>query len=463
MMLDGSQPGSHDDRSDVTPEVTTRTEVMFLDELSALLRVSRATIERRRRQGAFPIPELEPLDRRPRWSRRAVDRYLTSGVVAIRRGRGPAIERRTEMKNARVTAVVARGIYKLDDGSFRVVAHAGNSRVNQRRKEKRFPPATGVREMKRWQNDVRATFQRDGLRLQRDTLAADVPRFMRVMEQRLICADHRDNEIRAWLPRFGQRRRHTIDTEDVRQQVMAWEAEGLAASTINHRLSALSQLYKVLDGEKSYNPVPAVRRLREPLAKPDGRSPETIQRVFAALEQRVTAQNRGWRTLARLKVIALTGMRHSQVMRLEPDHLYVDHNPPYVVVVDPGKDGEPHAKPLTADGVEACRLFRRVEAWGKFSQSSLYKSWKSACTVADVPFFNPYKLRHSYATALRAQGMDLADVQELMGHKSAKTTQRYAMVAPKKLAAAAELLHQAWHPPSLAGDLDPKTKTKTGT
>ncbi len=365
------------------------------------------------------------------------------------------------MKNARVIAVIARGIYKLDDGSFRVVAHAGNSRVNQRRKEKRFLAATGVREMKRWQNDVRAAFQRDGLRLQRDTLAADVPRFMRVMEQRLSCADHRDNEIRAWLLRFGQRRRHTIDTEDVRQQVIAWEAEGLAASTINHRLSALSQLYSVLDGEKCYNPVPGVRRLREPPAKPDGRSPETIQRVFTALEQRVTAQNRGWRTLARLKVIALTGMRHSQVMRLEADHFFLEHDPPYVVVVDPGKDGEPHAKPLTPDGVEAFRLFVQVDAWGEFSQSAVYKSWKLACEAAGVPFFNPYKLRHSYATALRAQGMDLADVQELMGHKSAKTTQRYAMVAPKKLAAAADLLQEAWHPSQPAADHAEKKKTGT--
>ena len=87
---------------------------------------------------------------------------------------------------------------------------------------------------------------------------------------------------------------------------------------------------------------------------------------------------------------------------------------------------------------------------------------RNAPTTA-VRFFNPYKLRHSYATARRAQGMDLADVQELMGHKSAKTTQRYAMVAPKKLAAAAELLHDAWHPPtkSRAGtDKLPKAGTK---
>ena len=65
-----------------------------------------------------------------------------------------------------------------------------------------------------------------------------------------------------------------------------------------------------------------------------------------------------------------------------------------------------------------------------------------------MPFFNPYKLRHSYATALRAQGMDLADVQELMGHKSRKDDDAAVRDTwrEKKLATAAEMLHQAWHP-----------------
>jgi hypothetical protein len=67
---------------------------------------------------------------------------------------------------------------------------------------------------------------------------------------------------------------------------------------------------------------------------------------------------------------------------------------------------------------------------------------------------------HRPAGPLRAQGMDLADVQALMGHKSAKTTQRYAMVAPKKLAAAAQFLHEAWHP---AGNAVPAAGSKTGT
>lgn len=122
-------------------------------------------------------------------------------------------------------ATVAPGVYKLDDGRYRVVAHAGNSRVNQRRKEKRFPASTGMREMKGWQANVRAGFQRDGLRVQRDTLAADVPRFMRVMNQRLARPEHCEHEINAWLDRFGDRRRHMIETEDVRQQVIEWKAK----------------------------------------------------------------------------------------------------------------------------------------------------------------------------------------------------------------------------------------------
>ena len=67
-----------------------------------------------------------------------------------------------------------------------------------------------------------------------------------------------------------------------------------------------------------------------------------------------------------------------------------------------------------------------------------------ACDSAGVPRFNPYKLRHSYATRLRRAGADIADIQELLGHKSPKTTQRYAMVVPEKLVAATRRVEEAW-------------------
>jgi len=137
-------------------------------------------------------------------------------------------------------------------------------------------------------------------------------------------------------------------------------------------------------------------------------------------------------------------MRHSQVMRLQRQDIWLENDPPVVLVNQAGKGGKPHWKPLTADGVDALKLFIEQDAFGRFSQSSVYKSWKQACEDAEIPFFNPYRLRHTWATTLRAGGMDLADVQELIGHTSARTTERYAMVAPQKLMGAQGALDRAW-------------------
>jgi hypothetical protein len=69
-----------------SPEFTT--DILFLDDLAALLRTSRSTIERRRRNGCLPFPELASIDKRPRWSRSAVqERLLTDSEPTRRAGR----------------------------------------------------------------------------------------------------------------------------------------------------------------------------------------------------------------------------------------------------------------------------------------------------------------------------------------------------------------------------------------
>ena len=60
-------------------------DVLFIDDLAVELRVSRSTIERRRREGSFPIPELPSIDRRPRYSRSAVEKYKMSSPPAVAR------------------------------------------------------------------------------------------------------------------------------------------------------------------------------------------------------------------------------------------------------------------------------------------------------------------------------------------------------------------------------------------
>ena len=71
---------------------TLTHDVLFIEDVARILRASRSTIERRRRAGTFPIPELPSIDGRPRWSRQAVERFLTSTNGGARARRGTAHE-----------------------------------------------------------------------------------------------------------------------------------------------------------------------------------------------------------------------------------------------------------------------------------------------------------------------------------------------------------------------------------
>ena len=115
------------------------------------------------------------------------------------------------------------------------------------------------------------------------------------------------------------------------------------------------------------------------------------------------------------------------------------------VQVSAGKGRKSYLMPLSIDGKAAFLLFLGVGAAGTFSTQAFYKSWVLACDQANVTRFNPYKLRHSFATRLRRAGTDLADVQALLGHKSPKTTGRYAEVSVDKLVAAVQRMERGWN------------------
>lgn len=58
--------------------------VCFVEDVARILRTSRRTIDRLRRHGCFPVPELPSLDKRPRWAGADVERYLASASVPAR-------------------------------------------------------------------------------------------------------------------------------------------------------------------------------------------------------------------------------------------------------------------------------------------------------------------------------------------------------------------------------------------
>jgi integrase/recombinase XerD len=71
---------------------------------------------------------------------------------------------------------------------------------------------------------------------------------------------------------------------------------------------------------------------------------------------------------------------------------------------------------------------------GRYSSESVYRVFKDALRKAGIKKdVGVHSLRHSYATHLHENGLDIRYIQELLGHKSSRTTEIYTHVTTKSI------------------------------
>lgn len=200
----------------------------------------------------------------------------------------------------------------------------------------------------------------------------------------------------------------------------------------NQLTSAVKLYFKAFCGSQ-FN-VERVERPRREHKLPNVLSKEEVKAILEAIK------NVKHKTM--LSLIYACGLRRSELLNLKPANIDSKRHLLYIANAKGKKD---RIVPISDKIIDMLRayystyrpkiwLFEGERAGEQYSETSLQKVLKMALRKAAIKkTVTLHWLRHSYATHLLEAGVDLRFIQELLGHKSSKTTEIYTHVSTKSL------------------------------
>ncbi len=229
---------------------------------------------------------------------------------------------------------------------------------------------------------------------------------------------------------------------------------GLKARSLARLISALKSFYRflLLDGLAKIDPAANLSSPKTWLSLPKFL---TVPEVENLLSQPDVADPQGLRDRAMLEVLYATGLRVSELVRLNQPDLNLEDG----YIICRGKGGKERLVPV---GKTAAGWTRKYLEEGRphlmkgptdiifltrfgaaFTRQGVWKMLRQYVGRAGLEVkISPHILRHSFATHLLERGADLRSVQLMLGHSQITTTQIYTHVSRQRL----RQVYDKYHP-----------------
>lgn len=261
-----------------------------------------------------------------------------------------------------------------------------------------------------------------------------------------------------------------ITSDDVRAHLHSLDQQGEKASSLARKLACLRSFFRFLvrEGSLRENPTEILRspKLPKPLPRVLTKGDAAALMEFPTGHSPLSLRDR-----ALLETLYSTGARVSEVVGMN----HGDLNETDGVVRLRGKGRKERVVPIGDVALRAIQDYRkslRLTATVVHLSAPLFLNHRgrriTSRSVAHIVSryssrlvggaVSPHTLRHSYATHLLDEGADLRAIQEMLGHASLSTTQKYTHVATDQLLAVYDRAHPRARP---AGSPSRKDRTSS--
>lgn len=242
-------------------------------------------------------------------------------------------------------------------------------------------------------------------------------------------------------------------TSTMLETYVAYLHQQYAPKTVKRKIASLKALFHYLEYKEiiSHNPFNKLQmRFREPIILPKTIPLHTIETLFNAIyEQCYNSSSRykkrtSLRDIAVIELLFATGIRISELCTIPYQNIDLYNN----IIVIKGKGAKERLIHICNEHVItalnkycseydteilSCGYFFVNNMGKRLSEQSVREMINKYCHIADIQqHITPHMFRHSFATLLLEENVDIRYIQSMLGHSSINVTEIYTHVTMSK-------------------------------